>query len=190
MAAAESGADAIGLVFYAKSPRNVTIEQAKGIVASLPAFVTTVGLFVNAEAAEVDAVVRQVGLDLLQFHGDESPAFCEGFSRPYIKALRMKSDADPALFAARHSTARGLLLDAWEQDQYGGTGKTFDWQRIGLAAVASRIILAGGLTPTNVAGAITTVRPWAVDVSSGVEQAPGIKSHQLIQHFISEVHRV
>jgi len=190
LAASNAGADAIGLVFYGKSPRNVSIEQARSIVASLPAFVTCVGLFVNALASEVEAVLRQVGLDLLQFHGDESPAYCQGFLRPYIKALRMKVDADPTVFGAGHAAARGLLLDAWEPDQFGGTGKTFDWQRIGPAAGASRIILAGGLTPANVAGAITTVRPWAVDVSSGVEQAPGIKSHQLIEHFISEVRRV
>lgn len=190
LAAAEAGADAIGLVFYAKSSRNITIEQAKRIVAGLPPFVVSVGLFVNPAAAEVEAVIRQVGLDLLQFHGDESPGFCQGFSRPYIKALRMKPGVDAAVFATSHPAARGLLLDAWEQDSYGGTGKTFDWQRIKPLAGASRIILAGGLSPANVAEAITTVRPWAVDVSSGVEQAPGIKSAERIHSFISEVRRV
>lgn len=190
LAAADAGADAIGLVFYAKSPRNITLEQARRIVATLPPFVVSVGLFVNPVAAEVDAAIRLVGLDMLQFHGDESPEFCEGFSRPYIKALRMKADADPAAFASCHPVARGLLLDAWEQERFGGTGHTFDWQRIKPFAGASRIILAGGLTPANVAEAITTVRPWAVDVSSGVEQAPGIKSAERIHSFISEVRRV
>jgi len=189
-AAADAGADAIGLVFFPKSPRNISIEQAKRIVDCLPPFVVCVGLFVNPARAEVEQVIQQTGLDLLQFHGDESPDFCVGFSRPYIKALRMKPDVDPAVFATSHPAARGVLVDAWEQDRFGGTGNTFDWQRIKPLAGASRIILAGGLTPANVAEAITTVRPWAVDVSSGVEQAPGIKSAERIHSFISEVRRV
>lgn len=190
LAAAEAGADAIGLVFYAKSPRAVSLTEARRIVSSLPAFVASVALFVNPGPSEVQAVIDTVGVDLLQFHGDEPPAFCEAFSRPYIKALRMKADADLATFATEHAAARGVLLDAWEQDRFGGTGKTFDWQRIRPQAGCSRIILAGGLTPDNVALAITTVRPWAVDVSSGVELAPGRKSAERIHSFINEVRRV
>lgn len=190
LTAAAAGADAIGLVFYAKSPRAVTPETARRIVASLPAFVASVALFVNPTPAEVDAVIDTVGVDLLQFHGDEAAAFCAGFRRPYIKALRMKDDADLASFAGEHATARGVLLDAWEQERFGGTGKTFDWQRIRPQTGSSRIILAGGLTPDNVAQAITTVRPWAVDVSSGVELAPGRKSAERIHSFINEVRRV
>ncbi|MES2604852.1 MAG: phosphoribosylanthranilate isomerase [Pseudomonadota bacterium] len=190
LAAVRAGADAIGLVFYAKSSRAVTIEQAKSILRALPPLVSTLGLFVNASKAEVEAVLAQVPLDLLQFHGDETPAYCAGFARPYVKALRMKPDVDFYAFAGDFQQARGLLLDAWDADHFGGTGKTFDWERVSPTAGSSRIILAGGLNPANVAKAITTLRPWAVDVSSGVEQAPGIKSSALIQQFISEVHRV
>ena len=190
LVAAEAGADAIGLVFYAKSPRALVADAARRIVASLPPFVASVALFVNPERAEVEAVISATGVDLLQFHGDESPAFCSSFSRPYIKALRMKADADLTAFAGSHAQARGVLVDAWEQDRFGGTGKTFDWQRIRPEAGSSRIILAGGLPPDNVAQAITAVRPWAVDVSSGVELAPGRKSAERIQSFIKEVRRV
>jgi phosphoribosylanthranilate isomerase len=190
LAAVAAGADAIGMVFYAKSPRAVSVEQAAAIAAALPPFVTTVGLFVNPGAGQVDAVLGEVPLDLLQFHGDESAEFCALFERPYLKALRVRPGLDIAAFAHAHHAARGLLLDAWDPDQFGGTGRTFDWKLIGPEQRSSRIILAGGLTPANVAEAIQTVRPWAVDVSSGVEDAPGIKSHSLMQSFISEVKRV
>lgn len=190
LSAAQAGADAIGLVFYAKSPRALTIAQAQSILQALPPLVTTLGLFVNASKSEVDAVLEQVPLDMLQFHGDESPEYCGGFTRPYVKALRMKADVDLEAFSTAYQQARGLLLDAWDADHFGGTGKTFDWERVRSAAGSSRIILAGGLNPANVAQAITTLQPWAVDVSSGVEASPGIKSAALIQQFISEVHRV
>lgn len=190
MAAAEAGADAIGLVFYAKSPRCISTEQAAAILEALPPYVTTVGLFVNPSSREVDEVLDSVPLDLLQFHGDENPRFCSLFSRPYVKALRVRPDTDIAAFAQEHQGARGLLLDAWHPEQFGGTGRSFDWKLVGPEELSSRIILAGGLSPANVAEAIETVRPWAVDVSSGVEAAPGIKSHSLMQSFISEVKRV
>jgi phosphoribosylanthranilate isomerase len=202
LAAVDAGADAIGLVFYAKSPRAVSMVQANAILRELPPFVTTVGLFVNASQADVDATLQTVPLDLLQFHGDESEAFCSSFSRPYIKALRVKppiekltmekltGDMHSALATVSYKTARGLLLDAWDEKLYGGTGQTFDWHAVEQIADNARIILAGGLTPANVADAIRIAKPWGVDVSSGVEEAPGIKSSPLIKAFISEVNRV
>jgi phosphoribosylanthranilate isomerase len=188
--AALAGADAIGLVFYPKSPRAVSIAQAQHIVAALPPFVTRVGLFVNEEAARVAEVLASVPLDVLQFHGDESPAYCRSFTRPWLKALRMKPGLDVAANIAAYRGAHGILLDAWDAQQYGGTGTTFDWTRVSLAATGTRVILAGGLHAGNVAGAIAQVRPWAVDVSSGVESTPGIKAGELIRQFISEVQRV
>lgn len=190
LAAAEAGVDAIGLNFYPKSPRFVSAEKAAEIVSALPSFVTTVGLFVNPSSREVDEILDQVPLDLLQFHGDETPRFCALFSRPYLKALRVKPDTDVAALAQDYHDSRGLLLDAWHPEHFGGTGHTFDWKLIKPGERSSRIILAGGLTPANVAEAIRTVHPWAVDVSSGVEESPGIKSHSLMQAFISEVRRV
>lgn len=190
LAAAMAGVDAIGLVFHPASPRVVSAEQAAGIVAVLPPFVTTVGLFVNADAAAVKRVLAAAPLDLLQFHGDEAPAYCAGFDRPWLKALRMKPDMDLTAALQAYSAARGILLDAWHADQYGGTGQTFDWSRLSLLQSRTRIVLAGGLHPGNVAAAIRSVRPWAVDVSTGVESAPGLKSAELIGQFISEVQRV
>lgn len=190
LAVAELGADAIGLNFYPKSPRYITLGQARSIGAAIPAFVTTVALFVNASAAEVEQVIDTGAIDLLQFHGDENPEFCSSFGKPYIKALRMKPGVDFQAFSTAYASAKALLLDAWDDSHYGGTGKTFDWESVRSAAGSSRIILAGGLTPANVAQAINTLRPWAVDVSSGVEQTPGIKSAALMQQFISEVNRV
>jgi len=190
LAAAMAGVDAIGLVFHAKSPRVVTAAQAAAIVAALPPFVTTVGLFVNAEPEQVKQVLATVPLDLLQFHGDEAPAYCAAFGRPWLKALRMKPDMDLAAALQAYSAARAVLLDAWHADQYGGTGQTFDWSRVGPLQSRTRIVLAGGLHPGNVAEAIHSVRPWAVDVSTGVESAPGLKSAELIGQFISEVQRV
>jgi phosphoribosylanthranilate isomerase len=190
VAAAMAGADAIGLVFHSQSQRVVSAEQAAVIVAGLPPFVSTVGLFVNADAAEVEKVLASVPLDLLQFHGDETAAYCASFGRPWLKALRMKPDIDLAAGLQIYSAAQGILLDAWHPDHYGGTGQTFDWSRLGLMQARSRIVLAGGLHPGNVAAAIRSVRPWAVDVSTGVETAPGLKSAELIEKFISEVQRV
>lgn len=187
--AARLGADAIGLVFYTPSPRAVTIEQAKAVCDALPPFVSRVGLFVNAEQAEISKVLAEVSLDLLQFHGDEAPAECEAYDRPYIKALRMAADVDVMAQAAAYKSAAGILLDSYEAGTPGGTGQTFDWQRVP-AELKQPIILAGGLTPGNVATAIERVRPYAVDVSGGVEAAKGIKDRDKMTAFINEVIRV
>lgn len=190
LAAAMAGADAIGLVFYDRSPRAVTISQAQSIAAALPPFVTKVGLFVNADEVKVKAVLAKVPLDLLQFHGDEDPRFCASFDKPYLKALRMKPGLALEDGLAAYGSAQGILLDAWHEQHYGGTGLAFDWTRTNELKGNARLVLAGGLHPGNVAAAIRQVRPWAVDVSSGVESAPGIKSEKLVQQFISEVQRV
>lgn len=186
LAATAAGADAIGLVFYEKSPRAVTVEQAAGICAALPPFVTTVGLFVNAEAAEVEAVMQQAPLDLLQFHGDESAGYCRGFSRPYIKAVRMAEGIDLHAVAATYGDARGLLVDSYQKGVPGGTGHAFDWARIP-AGLEMPVILAGGLTPQNVKEAVAQVHPYAVDVSSGVEREKGIKDVDKIIAFMRGV---
>ncbi len=186
LAAVEAGADAIGLVFYAKSPRAVDIEQAKAIVAALPPFVTSVGLFVDMPRETLQALLREVPLDLLQFHGDESPADCEGFARPYIKALRVRADQDVARMMAPYSGACGILLDTFVEGVPGGTGAAFDWSLVPREA-GKPIILAGGLTPDNVAQAIAQVRPYAVDVSGGVEAAKGIKDAGKVKAFLQAV---
>jgi phosphoribosylanthranilate isomerase len=186
LAAAEAGVDAIGLVFYPPSPRYVELAQAVEIAACVPPFVTTVGLFVNADAESIAEVVDRVGIDLIQFHGNECPDYCAGHGRPWIRALRMKDDIDPETEAARYAGARGLLLDSYRPGVPGGTGATFDWARIP-APLGGRIILAGGLTPDNVGQAVSRVRPWAVDVSGGVESAPGIKDKRLIARFVEAV---
>lgn len=186
LAAVEAGADAIGLVFYAKSPRAVDIEQAKVIVAALPPFVTSVGLFVDMPRETLQALLREVPLGLLQFHGDESPADCEGFARPYIKALRVRADQDVARMMAPYSGACGILLDTFVEGVPGGTGAAFDWSLVPREA-GKPIILAGGLTPDNVAQAIAQVRPYAVDVSGGVEAAKGIKDAGKVKAFLQAV---
>ena len=186
LAAASAGADAIGLVFYAKSPRHVSIEQAEAIVASLPPFVDAVGLFVNADAAEVEAIQRRLRLDLLQFHGDESPAYCSAFSMPYIKALRVRPEVNLVQYASNFASARALLLDAYQEGVAGGTGQTFDWNLIP-KNLPKPIILAGGLTPGNVKEAIRQVSPYAVDVSGGVEREKGIKDAARVAAFMRGV---
>ena len=187
-AAVAAGADAIGLVFYAKSPRYVTPEQAAAIARAVGPFVTTVGLFVDAGRAEVEAVLAQVPLQLLQFHGNESAVFCASFQRPFIKALRMADGVDVAAVEAEFAAAGalGLLLDSYSPAAPGGTGETFGWERI---PVERRLplILAGGLSPDNVAAAVRYVRPYAVDVSSGVEIAPGRKDSAKITAFVQTV---
>lgn len=188
LAAAEAGADAIGLVFYARSPRAVSPRQAAEIVAALPPFVTSVGLFVDAERNLVEEVLDTVPLDLLQFHGNEEPAQCEGYRRPYIKALRVRSTADILHGAARYPGARGLLLDTYVEGVPGGTGLAFDWSLIP-AGLARPLILAGGLTVENVRAAIGQVRPYGVDVSGGVEMAKGIKDAARVRAFLDEVRR-
>ena len=184
-AACDAGADALGFVFYEKSPRHVTPDVAAALVRELPPFVQSVGLFVNAEPAFVEAVLQAVPLDLLQFHGDETPADCERFGRPYIKAVRVTTDTDLLKYAADFETARGLLLDAYVQGVPGGTGEHFDWSLIP-ANMPKPIVLSGGLQPDNVAEAVQQVRPWAVDVSSGVEASKGIKDPHKMTQFIAK----
>lgn len=187
--AARHGADAIGLVFYDKSPRAVDAARASAIVAELPPFVTAVGLFVDASAAQVKKIRSEVSLGLLQFHGDESPEYCRQFGCPYIKAVRMREGVDLAKVCAQFSGAAGLLLDSYSPTTPGGTGESFDWARIP-EQLSLPIILAGGLTPANVARAATKVRPFGVDVSGGVEKSKGEKDHSRIVAFIEEVKRV
>lgn len=186
--AAALGADAIGLVFYAASPRAVSAAQARAIVDALPPFVTTVGLFVDATAEEVRGVLDQVPLDLLQFHGDEAPDYCASFARPYIKAIRMREDVDLVREAERFATARGLLLDAYRPGVPGGTGEVFAWERVP-AGLSRPIVLAGGLDASNVADAIRQVQPYAVDVSGGVEAEKGIKDAAKMAAFVAAVHQ-
>jgi phosphoribosylanthranilate isomerase len=186
--AAEEGADAIGLVFYRPSPRFVEIEAAARIARSLPPFVAAVGLFVDASEDEIRAVLERVPLDLLQFHGDEPPEFCERFGRPYVRAVRMEEGTDLLEYADRFSRAKALLLDAHLPGTPGGTGLTFDWKAIP-AGFPMPVILSGGLDATNVARAVREVRPWAVDVSSGVESARGRKDPRKIVEFIRSVRR-
>ena len=186
LAAVEAGADAIGLVFYAQSPRAVTFQQARAIIAALPPFVTTVGLFVNASRCELGEILDAVPLDLLQFHGDETSEQCEGFHRPYIKALRVKAGDDIAAACRAYPGASGILLDTYVEGVPGGTGEAFDWSLVP-RGLSKPIILAGGLTPDNVAAAIAQVRPYAVDTSGGVEQSKGIKDPAKIKAFIQAV---
>ncbi|GAA5523745.1 N-(5'-phosphoribosyl)anthranilate isomerase [Microbulbifer aestuariivivens] len=181
--AVDAGADALGLVFYAKSPRAVGPAQALEIAGSVSPFVQLVGLFVNASAREVIDTLAQVPLNLLQFHGDETAAYCEQFQRPYIKALRMKPAMDVAAAMAAHPRARGFLLDAYRPGVPGGTGEPFDWQRVP-GNSGRQIILAGGLSAQNVAEAIRVARPQAVDVSGGVEKAPGRKDPERVVAFV------
>jgi phosphoribosylanthranilate isomerase len=184
-AACDAGADALGFVFFEKSPRHLTIAAAAALVREVPPFVQSVGLFVNADPAFIAAVLQAVPLDLLQFHGDETPAECARFGRPYIKAVRVKQDTDLLKCAADFGAARGLLLDAFVPGVPGGTGERFDWGLVP-ANLPKPVILSGGLTPDNVAEAVRTVRPWAVDVSSGVEAAKGIKDAHKIARFIAK----
>jgi phosphoribosylanthranilate isomerase len=181
------GADAIGLVFYRPSPRFVDVETAQRIIAALPPFITVVGLFMNAEPAAVRAVLESVRLDLLQFHGDEEPDDCAAFGRPYLKAVPMGAGADVRDYEQRFANATGLLLDSHGGQKTGGTGQIFDWARIP-AERQKPLILAGGLHPGNVTEAIRQVRPYAVDVSSGVESAKGVKDAALMRAFLRGVY--
>jgi phosphoribosylanthranilate isomerase len=186
LTAVHYGADAIGLVFYKPSPRCVTVDQAIEIVNAVPAFVSTVGLFVDAEAEEIDAVISTAKLDLLQFHGDESPSFCRRFNRPFIKAVRVKRDTNLVQYAEAYEGAKGLLLDAYAEGVPGGTGLVFDWQLIP-SALPLPIILAGGLNVSNVSQAIGQAKPFAVDVSGGVEANKGQKDAEKIAAFMQQV---
>ncbi|MGM8062253.1 phosphoribosylanthranilate isomerase [Vogesella indigofera] len=186
VAAARLGIDAIGLVFYDKSPRHVGIAQAQAIIAALPPFVTVVALFVNASREEVENVLAQCAIDVLQFHGEESPAFCRSFRRPYLKAVRVQPGTDLQTLAAQYHDARGLLTDAFVEGAHGGTGKTFDWTLIPVQ-LPLPLILSGGLDEHNVADAVRRVQPAGVDVSSGVEAGKGIKSPQRVADFVAAV---
>jgi phosphoribosylanthranilate isomerase len=183
---AQAGVDAIGLVFYPPSPRHVVAAQAAMIARAMPPFVTTVGLFVNPAAEQVEAVLNEVHLDVLQFHGDEPPEFCAGFGVPYLKAIRVKAGVDLVQCAIRYQEAQGLLLDAYVEGTPGGTGQSFDWELIP-TGLPLPVILSGGLEPANIVDAIRRVRPWAVDVSSGVEASKGIKDAAKIAAFIEGV---
>ena len=187
-AAARAGADAIGLVFYLKSPRYVAVQQAQAICRELPPFVSVVALFVNALREQVAEVLDSVPVDLLQFHGTEQAEQCTGFGRPYIKAIAMKEGCDPLSTMKEHPEASGFLLDAWQPELHGGGGVTFDWAQIPERSVKP-MILAGGLTAENISQAVARTRPFAVDVSSGVESDKGIKSVEKIQAFMRGVER-
>ncbi|MBL3600233.1 MAG: phosphoribosylanthranilate isomerase [gamma proteobacterium endosymbiont of Lamellibrachia anaximandri] len=186
--AVRQGADAIGLVFYPPSPRAVSVEQARKVVEVLPPFVTVVGLFVDEDRARIASLQQEVHIDLLQFHGKEDVAACKGHGRPWIKAVRMRDGIDLAAMESEFRGAAGLLLDAYEPGKPGGTGTAFDWERIP-QNLASKIILAGGLNPDNIEAAVRQVRPYAVDVSGGVEQSKGIKDAGKIAAFIEGVKR-
>jgi len=185
-AAATAGADAIGLVFHPPSPRAVTIAAARAVVAALPPLVGAVALFVDAQRSFVEQVLAEVPVDVIQFHGDEPPAFCRSFNRPYIKALRVTPEVDVAAALAAYADARGLLLDSYHPDLPGGTGRTFDWSLVP-AGLWQRVMLAGGLDAVNVVDAIRRYRPAAVDVSGGVEASKGIKDPIKIAQFMRGV---
>ena len=186
LAAARHGADAIGLIFYPPSPRLVTLERAREIAASLPAFVARVAVFVNPAAADVEAVIRACRPDLLQFHGEETADFCRAFGVPYLRALRVRPGVDLLESLSLFGDAAGWLLDAYRQELYGGTGEAFDWELIP-RSLPRPLILSGGLDAENVGEAIRRVRPWAVDVSSGVEAAKGVKDERRIAEFMEKI---
>ena len=186
MVAVEQGTDALGFVFYPPSPRYVSMDLAASIIAELPPFVTTVGLFVNAEREEIACAVELAKIDLIQFHGNECADYCAEHGRPWIKAIRMRDDVDLNQAAMDYADASALLLDAYTPGIPGGTGESFDWDRIP-AKLSHKIILAGGLTPDNVTEAIHSSRPYAVDVSGGVEASRGIKDADKIARFMRGV---
>jgi phosphoribosylanthranilate isomerase len=182
-AVVSAGGDAIGLVFYDKSPRNVSLEQAAEIARSVGPFCTVVGLFVDADKSFVERVLSQVGLHVLQFHGDETDEYCAQFQRPFYKALRMKEDLDVEVAMAKFPSAIAILLDAYRPGIPGGTGETFDWQRVPQESTRP-IILAGGLTPDNVSEAVAATQVYGVDVSGGVESQPALKDSDKVRAFI------
>ncbi|MCB1984979.1 MAG: phosphoribosylanthranilate isomerase [Burkholderiales bacterium] len=186
VSAVNLGADAIGFVFWPKSARYVTPQRAREISAEIPAFISTVGVYVDPDRDWVLETASTAKLGLLQFHGDEEPGFCEQFSLPYIKAIRVKDGIDLLQYATRYNTAKGLLLDTYAKNMPGGTGHVFDWRLIPMQ-LPLPLILSGGLNADNVSAAINQVRPWAVDVSSGVEVTKGIKDEQKISAFMQGV---
>jgi phosphoribosylanthranilate isomerase len=187
-ASVAAGADALGFVFFDQSPRALTPDRMPALLAAVPAFVQVVGLFVNPARNWVETVLSEVPLDLLQFHGDESPEFCASFARPYIKAVRVRPGLDLLHYCDRHANARGLLLDAFQPGVWGGTGVAFDWSLVP-AGLTLPLILSGGLNQDTVGEAIAAVRPYAVDVSSGVESSKGIKDASRIQAFMNGVRK-
>ena len=178
-----AGVDAVGLVFYDKSPRNVDVQMAQEIIDALPPFVNRVGLFVNANPSFVDEILCEVPLDTLQFHGDESLLDCTQYQMPFIKSLRVRPDTNVVQVAEQFSSASAILLDSFNPSSFGGTGEAFDWS-LACVDISLPIILAGGLNSDNVSSAIRQVRPYAVDASSGVESAPGVKDIDKIEAFI------
>ncbi|MGB6976794.1 MAG: phosphoribosylanthranilate isomerase [Gammaproteobacteria bacterium] len=184
--AAQLGVHAIGLIFYESSPRAVSISQAKTIIDSLPPFITTVGVFVDPTFEYVQKLLNTISLDLLQFHGQERAADCRRYGKPYIKTIAMRDSLDWSVLD-EYTDAKGLLLDTYSAEMVGGTGHVFDWRQIQKQKINKPIILAGGLTPENVAQAIRQVHPYAVDVTTGVEAAKGIKDHNKMQRFMREV---
>jgi phosphoribosylanthranilate isomerase len=185
--AVEAGADALGFVFYQGSPRYISPEQAAAIIRRLPPFVQTVGLFVNEASATVNAIANRCGLDIIQLHGEETPEYCRSMTRRVIKAFRVKDES--SLEEMANYQVAACLLDAWSPKAHGGTGTTFNWDIAARAAASRPIILAGGLTPENVAEAIMIVKPYAVDVSSGVECSPGCKDRNKVCQFAHAVGR-
>jgi phosphoribosylanthranilate isomerase len=186
LAAAHAGAHALGFIFHPPSPRNIDVPRAQAIVRALPPFITTVGVFVDPDRAIVEAVIKEIRLGVLQFHGDEDPVFCAGFGMPYMKAVRVRRDLDLLQYTSVFRAAQALLLDAFVPGSHGGTGQTFDWSLIP-PALPVPVVLSGGLDAANVATAIRRVRPWAVDVSSGVEIEKGIKDAAKIAAFMRGV---
>lgn len=186
--AAAMGADSIGLVLHQASPKRVTLEQAVEIRRILPPFVTVTAVLLNETGDWVKQVVQRLRPDCLQFHGQEEPDFCEAWTIPYIKAIPMGSTQNPDEYAANYASAQGFLLDSNAAGRLGGSGDTFDWSRIP-TSFAAPLILAGGINPSNVAEAIARIKPWGVDVSSGVEVAKGVKDKDLIDQFFNEVRR-
>jgi len=183
--AVECGADAIGFIFYKKSPRYVSAKTAKEICSKLPPFVHRVGVFVNETADKINRIADRCGLDAVQLHGDESPAFCKKIKHRVIKVVRVKDAA--SLKEMSRYAVDGFLLDTWKEDQWGGTGKVFDWELAARAKKYGPVIIAGGLNPRNVKAAIKKVQPYGVDVSSGVEQSPGKKDPRKVKAFIKAV---
>ena len=188
LAAARFGADALGFIF-APSPRRIAPEKARQIIKVLPPLVQTVGVFVDEDLGEVSSVAEMCGLDILQFHGSESADYCDSFDRRVIKAIRLRNPHDIKSLAKYDGVVQALLLDTYLPDKVGGTGMTFNWEWALEAGKYGRIILAGGLSPENVATAISIVKPYGVDASSSLEQSPGVKDHEKIMQFIAEVHQ-
>ena len=183
ISASQLGADALGFVFYSKSPRFISPEDANEIIQKLPPFISTVGLFVNQSKEEVEEAIKACPVNLLQFHGDEDELFCNQYNLPYIKAISMKSNVNLLKYIKGFDSAKALLLDSYSEDERGGTGKVFDWKSIPLNS-SKPFIVAGGLNPNNVENLLELISPYGVDVSSGIESGKGIKDYQLMKNFI------